>query len=149
IAVDQFSADLFSEYRPLFVDGFKRLESGVVFPRGHQSHAATETCPGHSTILTGARPARTGVIANNWEMPSLPRADGGTRTFSVYCAENPGAAGSDASNYEVSPQFLRVPTLGDRLKAADARTRVVAVSGKDRAAVMMAGHNADLTLWWS
>src|SRR5262249_27032730 len=115
---------------------------------GHQSHAATETCPGHSTILTGARPARTGVIANNWEMPSLPRADGGTRTFAVYCAENPGAAGRDASSYEGSPHFLRVPTLGDRLKAADARTRVVSVSGKDRAAVMMAGHNADLTLWW-
>ena len=48
-----------------------------VFPRGHQSHASTETCPGHSTILTGARPARTGIIANDWEVPSLPRTEGG------------------------------------------------------------------------
>ena len=48
ISVDQFSADLFSEYRQYYVGGLKRLTSeGAVFPRGYQSHAATETCPGH------------------------------------------------------------------------------------------------------
>lgn len=41
-------------------------QEGAVFPRGYQSHAATETCPGHSTILTGGSPARTGIIANHW-----------------------------------------------------------------------------------
>src|SRR5687768_17044015 len=66
IAVDQFSADLFAEYRAHFTGGLKRLGSGVVFPSGYQSHAATETCPGHATILTGARPARSGVIGNDW-----------------------------------------------------------------------------------
>ena len=66
IAVDQFSANLFDEYRPQFTGGFARLASGAVFHNGYQSHAATETCPGHSTILTGDRPARTGIIANNW-----------------------------------------------------------------------------------
>ena len=44
ISVDQFSADLFSEYRQYYVGGLKRLTSeGAVFPRGYQSHAATET----------------------------------------------------------------------------------------------------------
>ena len=61
ISVDEFSADLFTEYRPLFKAGLHRLQTGVVFPAGYQSHAATETCPGHSTILTGSRPARTGI----------------------------------------------------------------------------------------
>ena len=66
ISVDQFSADLFAQYRQYFTGGLRRLEQGVVFPSGYQSHAATETCPGHSTILTGDRPARTGIIANDW-----------------------------------------------------------------------------------
>ena len=66
ISVDQFSADLFDEYRPHFTGGLARLATGTVFHNGYQSHAATETCPGHSTILTGDHPARTGIIANIW-----------------------------------------------------------------------------------
>src|SRR5262245_11041009 len=73
IVVDQYSADLFSEYRPLYKDGLATLARGAVFPRGYQSHAGTETCPGHSTVLTGARPARTGIIANEWQAPNRPR----------------------------------------------------------------------------
>src|SRR5256885_13330364 len=64
ISVDQFSADLWDEYRPQFTGGFARLAGGTVFHDGYQSHAATETCPGQSTILTGARPARTRIISN-------------------------------------------------------------------------------------
>ena len=150
IAVDQFSSDLFDEYRPFYKGGLKRLTQGIVFPRGHQSHAATETCPGHSTILTGDRPARTGIIANDWAMPGLERKDaGGKPTYDVYCAEKPGPAGSNAAQQVTSAEFLKVPTLGDRMKAVDPRTRVLSVSGKDRAAVMMGGHNADATIWWN
>src|SRR5262245_18425001 len=102
ISVDQLSADLSGERRALCTDGFKRLDSGVVFPRGYQSHAATETCPGHSTILTGSRPALTGIIGNDWQMPTLPRKQGNGITYDVYCAENPGEPGSDAANKEIS-----------------------------------------------
>src|SRR4028119_2163862 len=73
ISVDQFSADLFAQYRQHFTGGLRRLSEGIVFPAGYQAHAATETCPGHSTILTGSRPARTGIIANNWFNPSAAR----------------------------------------------------------------------------
>ena len=152
IVVDQYSSDLFNEYRPLYRaewQGLARLATGVVFPRGHQSHAATETCPGHSTILTGARPARTGIVANEWQDPQLPRMSRGRETFYVYCVEQPGGKGSDARKKVISPDFLLVPTLGDRMKARDANSRVVAVSGKDRSAVMLGGSKADLTLWWT
>jgi predicted AlkP superfamily pyrophosphatase or phosphodiesterase len=152
LVVDQYSADLFTEYRPLYEEkwqGLARLTSGVVFPHGHQGHAATETCPGHSTILTGARPGRTGIIANEWQVPTLPRMDNGRETFAVYCVEKPGEQGSDARKKVISPDYLRVPTLGDRMKAHDPSSRVVAVSGKDRSAVMLGGHDADLTLWWT
>ena len=149
IAVDQFSADLFNEYRARVTGGLKRLSQGVVFARGHQGHAATETCPGHATILTGARPARSGIIANDWQNPNASRADaGGKPSYEVYCAEDETLPGSNSGNYTVSPKHLKVPTLGDRMKIAMPGTRVVAVSGKDRAAVMMGGHNADLEIWW-
>ncbi|WP_243395743.1 alkaline phosphatase family protein [Sphingomonas oleivorans] len=143
ISVDQFSADLFAEYRQIFTGGMKRLASGAVFPSGYQSHAATETCPGHSTILTGSHPARTGIIANNWIDQSVARAD-----KNVYCAEDPTAPGSDHDNYVPSTLHLKVPTLGDRMKSADARSRVVSVAGKDRAAIMMGGHATDQIWFW-
>lgn len=138
IAVDQFSANLFNEYRRHFTGGLKRLAEGAVFPQGYQSHAATETCPGHSTILTGSRPARTGIIANNWFDLDAARED-----KSVYCAEDESVAGSSSEDYTVSPAHLRVPTLGDRMKRADPRSRSVVVAGKDRAAIMLGGHHPD------
>ena len=75
ISVDQFSADLFDEYRPQFTAGLARLSEGTVFRNGYQAHANTETCPGHSTILTGDHPARTGIIGNSWVDQSIARAD--------------------------------------------------------------------------
>lgn len=144
ISVDQFSADLYAQYRSSFTAGLKRLGTGAVFPSGYQSHAATETCPGHSTILTGSHPARTGIIANNWYDLSLPRAD-----KLVYCAEDPAVPGSTSRKYEPSPIHLRVPTLGDRMKAAGPADRVVSVAGKDRAAIMMGGHMTDQIWFWS
>lgn len=143
ISVDQFSADLFAEYRAQFTGGFARLLQGGVFPSGYQSHAATETCPGHSTILTGDHPARTGIIANNWVDLKTARAD-----KSVYCAEDETVPGSTSEHYTVSDKHLRVPTLGERMKAANPASRVVSVAGKDRAAVMMGGHQVDELWWW-
>ncbi len=143
VSVDQFSADLFDEYRATYNDGLARLARGAVFPSGFQSHAATETCPGHSTITTGYRPAHTGIIANNWTDQAALRAD-----KSVYCAEDETVPGSTSDNYTVSDKHLKVPTLGERMKIADPRTRVVSVAGKDRAAVMMGGHKVDEIWWW-
>jgi predicted AlkP superfamily pyrophosphatase or phosphodiesterase len=143
ISVDQFSADLFAQYRNHYAGGMARLLTGAVFPSGYQSHAATETCPGHSTILTGFRPAHTGIIANNWIDQRAGRPD-----KVVYCSEDESVAGSAHDSYTVSDKHLKVPTLGDRMKAADPRARSVSVAGKDRAAVMMGGHTPDQIWWW-
>ncbi len=143
ISVDQFSGDLYNEYRAHFHGGLKRLSDGVVFARGYQSHAATETCPGHATILTGVRPARSGIIANQWIDQSIARDD-----KLVYCVEDEQAAGSSSRQYQVSLKHLRVPTLGTLLKAETPASRVVSVAGKDRAAVLLAGTEADQVWWW-
>jgi predicted AlkP superfamily pyrophosphatase or phosphodiesterase len=144
ISVDQLSADLFAEYRPHFRAGLRRLAEGIVFPSGFQSHSATETCPGHATILTGARPARSGIIANYWYDQGVARED-----KLIYCAEDENVPGSSSKAFTVSNVHLRVPALGDLMKAADHRSRVAAVAGKDRAAVMMGGRDPDQVWWWS
>src|SRR5438105_1579898 len=143
ISVDQFSANLFDEYRPQFSGGFARLASGTVFRNGYQSHAATETCPGHSTILTGDHPSRTGIIGNTWIDQSVNRSD-----VTVYCVEDETQPGTSSIAYKVSPKHLLVPTLGELMKQHWPGSRNVAVSGKDRAAVMMSGHNADQRWYW-
>jgi predicted AlkP superfamily pyrophosphatase or phosphodiesterase len=143
ISVDQLSADLFAQYRRHFTGGFARLLQGAVFPSAYQGHAASETCPGHSTILTGHHPARTGIVANTWVDQNVPRED-----KLVYCAEDPRAPGTTHTRYVASVEHLKVPTLGDRMKAADPRTRVVSIAGKDRAALMMGGRRTDEVWWW-
>lgn len=136
ISVDQFSFELYERYRPTFTGGLQRLSDGLAFT-GYQSHGATETCPGHSTILTGAHPARTGIVANSW----YDRASGKT----VYCASVADAGGEPDAR---GPEKLRVEALGDWLKRARPGARTVAVSGKDRGAIMMAGQHPDAVYWW-
>ena len=143
IAVDQYSADLFAQYRQHYTGGLARLLSGAVFPSAYQSHAATETCPGHSTILTGVHPARSGIIANNWYDFSIARAD-----KRVYCAEEESDPNSAASSPVVSAHHLCVPTLGERMKLAFPGSRNVAISAKDRAVMMMGGQTIDEAYWW-
>ncbi len=144
ISVDQFSADLFAEYRSHYTGGLARLASGVVFPAGYQSHGATETCPGHSTILTGNHPAHTGIIANNYFDLSVARSD-----KRVYCAEDEAVpdTSSGGGKYAASVNHLMVPTLGDLMKARDPKAQIVSVAGKDRAAIMMGGRKADELMW--
>ena len=144
ISIDQFSANLWDEYRPQFTAGLARIGQGAAFHNGYQSHAATETCPGHSTILTGDHPSRTGIIGNIWIDQSVKRSD-----VSIYCAEDENVPGSSSASYTVSPGHLLVPTLGELLKLARPGSRNVAVAGKDRAAVMMTGHEVDQRWYWN
>ena len=143
LTIDQLSADLYDQYRPMLLGGIGRLSQGTVFRNGYQSHNATETCPGHSTIMTGSRPSRTGIIANYWFDLSQGRSD-----KAVYCSEDERVSGSSSTAYTVSPYHLRVPTLGDLLKNVQAGSRNVAVAGKDRSAVMMSGRAADQRWYW-
>jgi predicted AlkP superfamily pyrophosphatase or phosphodiesterase len=140
ISVDQFSAGLFNEWRAKFTGGMGRLAKGVVYTNGYQSHAATETCPGHSTLLTGVHPNRTGIIGNDYRNPDTGK--------SIYCLEDASVTRAEGGTATpVGPGRLMATTLGDWLKAASPQSRVVAVSGKDRGAINMAGHNGDGVFW--
>lgn len=140
ISIDQFSAAIFDQYRGRFTGGLKRLQDGAVFPSGYQSHAATETCPGHSTLLTGRHPNATGIIANVWYDPELGRQ--------VYCVEDASMTVPGRETAPRGPSRLKTSTLGEWMKTANPASRVFAVSGKDRGAITMAGHNPDGVFWW-
>lgn len=141
IVIDQFGSDLFNQYRMRFRHGFKALSSGIVYPNAYHLHGVTETCAGHAVIATGRHPSAHGVIANLWHDPRSGR--------DVYCTEDEsGIAALRAREHGVGPGLLRASTLGDWLKAANPRTRVFSVAGKDRAAVMLGGHSPDGAFWF-
>ncbi|NQE63098.1 Alkaline phosphatase, Type I phosphodiesterase/nucleotide pyrophosphatase precursor [Caulobacter sp. RHG1] len=139
ISIDQFSANLYAQHRGEFTGGLKTLSQGVVYPNGYQSHAFTETCPGHSTLLTAKHPNKTGISANDW----YDRATGKT----VYCLADPAVTLADGGR-PVSPVNMVATTYGDWLKDVSPTSRVYGVSGKDRGAITMSGHKADGQFWY-
>ncbi|WP_426042814.1 alkaline phosphatase family protein [Brevundimonas sp. TWP2-3-4b1] len=144
IVIDQFGSNLFNQYRSEFTGGLHELASeGIVYANGYQTHGMTETCPGHSTVLTGVHPNRTGIAGNDW----IDRTSG----EDVYCLAAPAnslADGGHGENGPVGPDQLRATGLGDWLKAANPQNRVFSVSGKDRGAINLAGASPDGAFWW-
>ena len=125
------------DYRDqLAPDGFRRfLDRGAWFADAHYAHAVTQTAPGHATMLTGAYPHRTGIIANEWRDPASGEL--------VYNTGDPDAVyiGHRTQKLDgTSPKKLRAETVGDVLRRLDPRSKVITMSGKDRGAILPAGH---------
>ncbi|MFS0740730.1 alkaline phosphatase family protein [Brevundimonas sp. 3P9-tot-E] len=143
VVVDQLSANLFNQYRSQFTGGLKTLaDQGMVSINGYQTHGVTVTCAGHSTVLTGAHPARSGIPANDWIDTTT-----GQETYCLAAPQNTLAHGKNTDNGPVGPEQLSASTLGDWLKAVSPESRVYGVSGKDRGAINLAGHKGDGAFW--
>ena len=143
VVVDQLSANLFNQYRSQFTGGLKTLaDQGMVSINGYQTHGVTVTCAGHSTVLTGAHPARSGIPANDWLDTTT-----GQETYCLAAPQNTLAHGKNTDNGPVGPEQLSASTLGDWLKAVSPESRVYGVSGKDRGAITLAGHKGDGAFW--
>lgn len=116
-------------------DGFNRLlKRGSWFANAHYGHAYTVTGAGHATMLTGAYPHRTGIIGNEWR-----DAQTGARE---YCAGDTSATYIGHATDPLagtSPKNLKVETVGDVLRRANPQSKVIAISGKDRGAILPAG----------
>lgn len=139
ISVDQYSANLYEDWRPRYAQGLARLSRGIVYSSGFQTHAITDTCPGHSVLLTGKHPNHTGIVDNELTAP-----DGST----FYCVTDTSVSlAHDPKARPVGPANLMTSTLGEWLKAHSPTSRVVAISGKDRAAITLSGHHPDAVFW--
>src|SRR4029453_183118 len=144
ISVDQFAQDYLIRFADNFSpDGaFRRVEKeGVRFTQCHHQHAFTITAPGHSVQLTGAYSNTNGIVGNNW----FDRASG----KDIYCCDDASVQPVGLSTSKpMSPHNLLVETVGDVLKLASGnRSKVFGVAVKDRAAILMTGHNADAAYW--
>ena len=146
IAVDQFRYDYLERFGDLFgAGGLRRLtRDGASWAECNYDHVPTETAPGHATMLTGAWPSETGIIANLW----FDRAEG--KSVENVRDDSVRLLGGGATEAASSPRNLLASTLGDQLKLATAgRARVVGVSSKNRAAILPAGRMADGAYWYS
>jgi predicted AlkP superfamily pyrophosphatase or phosphodiesterase len=143
VVVDQFSAELMQTYGPELTGGLSRLrKEGVFFTEAYHDHGFTETGPGHSVLLSGRFPANTGIVENRW----LDRATG---KF-VYCVEDAAAKSLTVPDHASSSnaRFLG-DGLGDWLQSQVPGSRVFSVSGKDRAAILLAGRKPTGVFWYT
>ena len=143
ISVDQFSTQLMQAFGPELTGGIARLrKEGVFFTEAYHDHGFTETGPGHSVLLSGRFPAHTGIVENRWVERS-------TGKF-VYCVEDPQAKPLHAPTQRgASNVRLLGDELGDWLQAQVPGSRVFALSGKDRAAILMAGRKPTGVYWFT
>ncbi len=143
IVIDQFSANLFNQYRSRFTGGLRTLtDQGLVYANGYQAQGITKTCPGHATVLSGAFPTTVGIPSNEWIDPVT-----GEEVYCLAAPQNTLADGGPGENGRVGPDNIGVTILPDWLKAASPQSRVYAVSGKDRGAINLAGHTPDGAFW--
>lgn len=134
VSFDQHRGDYSTSFsRFLGSRGFARIaREGVVFDRCYYDHANNITGPGHAAIMTGCYPWKTGIVGND------------------FCDARTGICGyctNDTSGRK-SADKLEVPALGDVLRSTSPRSKVIGISLKDRASILMAGKNASACVWY-
>lgn len=142
IVVDQMRWDYLMRYADKWGEGgFRRLmESGYSYDNTYLCYVPTVTAVGHASIYTGTTPAVHGIAGNDFHINGEK----------VYCTDDHTVktVGSNTAAGEMSPRNMLSTTIGDQLKLAYPKARVVGVSLKDRAAILPAGHSADAAYWW-
>ena len=160
ITVDALRGDLPSRFDDVLGDGGFRylMADGVHYTNAHYQHANTETIVGHVSLATGTVPAAHGMVGNVWFDRELDRL--------VYNIEDSDysllTAGADVDQEtEIdptqkaakvdgrSPNNILTSTLSDEMAIHfGGRSKIFAVSVKDRGAVSLAGH-AGKAFWFS
>lgn len=153
LIIDQFRADYLSRFKDRFLParnsngslgGFNYLISnGAYFPYAQYDILQSMTGPGHATVLSGAYPYQTGIPINDWYNSKLGK--------NIYCVEDETSPIVGSTNTDLpgmSPKNFIGSTVGDELKNAGFPSKVISIALKDRAAILMGGHRADLALWF-
>lgn len=144
VVIDQLAAPLLQRYNDLYKGGFRRLlDQGRVYMNASHNHAATVTAPGHAALSTGVHPSRNGIVGNAWYEKTgqrwVPLSNVGDASVKIVgYPELPG----------VSPRNLVRPGLGDWVIAANPRSQVASVSGKDRGAILPATRAKGQVYWF-
>ncbi len=141
LAIDQMRFDYLTRFDDLYEGGLRTLiDDGAVFTNARYRHAATETGPGHSVILSGRHPSSSGIVGNVWYDLLLGR--------SVNVIADPFQRPLGGEGSQASPVNLVGFTVGDTLKQSSPESKIVGVSLKDRSAILMAGRLGDAAYWY-
>lgn len=160
ITVDALRGDLLTRYSNTFGEGGFRylMKKGVVYSNANYQHANTETIVGHASLATGTTPSMHGMIGNVWFDRQKNRL--------VYNIEDADyhllTQGADVdAKTEIdptqkaakvdgrSPSSILTSTFSDELAARYGdKSKIFAVSVKDRGAVSLGGH-AGKAFWFS
>lgn len=146
IVVDQFRYDYLERFGDLFVaNGVRRLlRDGASWTQSNYDHFPTYTAPGHGTLMTGAHPAQTGIVGNEW-----PDRTTGKKVTSV-SDTTVKLLGGKPDDTGSSPRRLMSSTVGDELRlVTNDRSKVIGVSIKDRSAILPAGRHANAAYWFN
>ena len=134
------------------------MNDGIHYTNAHYLHANTETIVGHASLATGTVPAAHGMIGNVWFDRELDRLAYNIED-SNYHLLTVGADVDQQTEIDPtqraakvdgrSPNNILTSTLSDEMAVHFAgRSKVFAVSVKDRGAVSLAGH-AGKAFWFS
>lgn len=144
IVLDQMRPDFLVRFNQKFSQkGFNRLLNG-----GNEcvntfiNYLPSYTGPGHTCIYTGSVPSLHGIASNDW----LDRNTG----KSIYCTQDNDAKniGGTAKAGKMSPKNLWATTITDELRlATNFKSKVIAISVKDRASILPGGHTANASYW--
>ena len=143
IVVDQFRYDYLERFRASYKGGIDTLlRRGAVFTNAYYEHFPTVTAVGHSTLLSGATPAISGIIDNTWFDRTSGKNVTSVSDESVKAVGGPGPG--------ASPHRMLVSTVCDQLKMsqADVKTKCFGISLKDRSAILTNGRSANGAFWF-
>ncbi len=153
LVFDQLRADYLQTFQSRFLPakgadgtlgGFRFLgDGGAWFPVVEHNVLQAMTAPGHANISTGAYPSRHGIPMNKWYDPAQKRIVLAVEDAGTTCV---GPCGDKTKGR--SPHFLRASTIGDTLKNTREASKVVAISLKDRAAILTGGWRANAAIWF-
>jgi predicted AlkP superfamily pyrophosphatase or phosphodiesterase len=145
LMVDQMRADYVDRYGSGWTGGLHRLfGTGAVMTQAAYPYAATETCPGHATVGSGAFPRTTGIVANGWY-------DRATQKPVVCTDDNTEALafGGGAAYESHGSRNFKTPTLADELRMQQpGGAHVVSLALKARSAIGLGGHGGDIVGWF-
>lgn len=144
IVVDQMCYDYLYRFQPHFGDeGFNKfLKNGLNCRNVLYNYVPTYTGPGHASIYTGTTPDNHGIVGNEWYDRSTYSA--------INCVSdtNSSTIGSISEEGKASPVNLKTYTITDQLKLTYPNSKVIAVSIKDRSAILPGGHLSDGSYWF-
>ena len=142
VVVDQMRADYLQRFAAYENGGLHFIATqGTNFLNAHYGHMPTETCLGHSIVLSGRNPAHTGMVANEW----YDRTSGKM----TYCVADPNSPLIGDSGAGVSPKNFIGDNFSDWLQSSYPGARVFSLSLKDRAAITLGGHHAQAAVWFA